>query len=382
MLVFLASCFFSIAVNSLALGLMGICWVALMLMERRWSVQATPYDWFFLAWIVAEMLATAFSVNVSQSLLFSKRLLLISVVYFFAARVTTEGMARLAWATLLGAAAAVALYGVGKLLFAWLVAGAEEIKRLGIFQFYMTTSELMMIALLLILPFAVHPRTPRSWRLAALLALIPVGISLYATVTRGAYLAAAAGIVFIALVRNRKLMIPLLLLVVLMVIFAPPYVQQRLSGIVDLHHPENASRIHLWSTGLKIFADHPIVGVGDIDLRELFEQYSDVEDPGRHGHLHNIPLQVLVTLGIPGFVALYALFAKIAVTEWRIYARLKEEWYRGSVVLGALAVFVGFHVAGLTEWSFGDQEIVLLFWVTVGMALGIDRLAPPHPAST
>jgi hypothetical protein len=81
-------------------------------------------------------------------------------------------------------------------------------------------------------------------------------------------------------------------------------------------------------------------------------------------------------------VALYALFAKIAVTEWRIYARLKEEWFRGSVVLGALAVFVGFHVAGLTEWSFGDQEIVLLFWVTVGMALGIDRLAPPHPAST
>ena len=71
MLLFLASCYVSIAVNSLSLGLMAICWVVLMTMERRWTVVSTPYDWFFLAWIVAEFLSTAFSQNFSQSLLFS-----------------------------------------------------------------------------------------------------------------------------------------------------------------------------------------------------------------------------------------------------------------------------------------------------------------------
>jgi len=372
MLLFLASCYFSIAVNSLSLGLMAICWAGLMAVERRWTVVSTPYDWFFLAWIVAELLSTAFSQNVSQSLLFSKRLLLIGIVYFFAAQITSQEKGKLVMLTLLGTATAVAMLGVGKLL----LAGPGGVTRLGIFQFYMTTSELLMIALLLTMPFAAHPRTPPRWRIAAILAVIPMGISLYATVTRGAYLAAAAGLLFIALARNIKLIIPLVLLIALLLMFAPPYVQQRIASITDLQHPENATRIMLWSAGIKIFTHYPVVGVGDIDLRELYDRYADVENPEHHGHLHNVPLQVLVTLGIVGFCAVYALFAEIAVTEWRMFTRVRDEWFRGSVALGALAVFVGFHVMGLTEWSFGDQEVVILFWVSVGMSLALGTMVP------
>jgi O-antigen ligase len=87
-----------------------------------------------------------------------------------------------------------------------------------------------------------------------------------------------------------------------------------------------------------------------------------------------VPLQILVTLGSVGFVALYALFVRIAITEWKIYRRVRNDWFRGSVALGALGVFVGFHVMGLTEWSFGDQEIVILFWITVGLALVVGRI--------
>lgn len=370
MLLFLASCYFSIAVNSLSLGLMAMCWVVLMALERRWTVVSTPYDWFVLAWIVAEFLSTAFSQNVSQSLLFSKRLLLIGVVYFFATHVTSQAKGKLVMLTLLGTATAVAVLGVGKLL----LAGPEGVTRLGIFQFYMTTSELLMIALLLTMPFVVHPHTPLRWRIAGMLAVIPMGISLYATVTRGAYLAAAAGLLFIALVRNIKLIIPMVVLIALLLMFAPPYVHQRLGSIIDLAHPENASRIMLWTAGLKIFTHYPVIGVGDIDLRELYDRYADVVNPEHHGHLHNVPLQILVTLGIVGFCAVYALFTKIAVTEWRMFKRVRDEWFRGSVALGALAVFVGFHVMGLTEWSFGDQEVVILLWVTVGMSLALGRM--------
>jgi O-antigen ligase len=374
MLLFLSSCYFSIAVNSLSLGLMAVCWVALMGMERRWSVVRTPYDWLFLAWIVAEYLATAFSENPAQSLLFSKRLLLAGIVYFFAAQVTSEGKAKVVMGTLLGTATLVAIIGVGKLLFA----NPADVVRLGIFQFYMTTSELLMIALLMVLPFVVHPGTPRRWRSAAAVAMLPLCISLYATVTRGAYLAAAAGMLFIALTRNLRLIVPLVLVIILVFLLAPPYVQQRLASITDLHHPENATRIMLWSTGLKIFVHYPLVGVGDIDLREMYDRYADEVNPEHHGHLHNVPLQILVTLGLAGFVALTALFVTIAVTEWRVYKYVKDEWFRGSVALGALAVFVGFHVMGLTEWSFGDQEVVILLWVTVGMSLAVGRMDPLH----
>jgi O-antigen ligase len=252
--------------------------------------------------------------------------------------------------------------------------GPGENTRLGTFQFYMTTAELMMMALLLLVPFVVHGATPRRIRIAAGVLLIPVAVSLYATVTRGAYLAAAAGVIFVALVRNRKLLIPLLALIAALVLFAPPFVESRLASILDMHHPENASRIVLWETGLRIFAAHPVVGVGDIDLGDLLRQYAAAGYTGEWGHLHNMALHFLATLGIIGFAAVAGMFVRIFLAEWRVYQAVKDDWLYGSVALGALAVFVGFQVNGLTEWSFGDQEVVVLFWISLGFALAAGRL--------
>jgi O-antigen ligase len=182
-------------------------------------------------------------------------------------------------------------------------------------------------------------------------------------------------LLFIALVRNRKLIVPFFILIVLLAVFAPPYVQDRLKSIVDLQHPENASRVLLWTTGLHIFTDHPIVGVGDIDLHELFLQYNPPGSEIPWGHLHNVLMQILVTLGALGLTVVVAMFTYILMTEWRIYKRVKDDWVAGSFALGSLAVFVGFQINGLTEWSFGDQEVVLLFWITLGITLALGKLA-------
>lgn len=371
LVVFLASAYASIAVNSLSLGLLAVVWLALMTAERRWGVVATPLDWFFLAYLLAEMLATVFSPVPLQSLEFSKRLLLIAIVYLFASFVTTEALARRCVAVLLGAAAAVGFLGVAKLLFG----SPEETVRLGIFQFYMTTSGVMTVAMMLFVPFVVHPGTPRRVRMLALAGLIPVAVSLYATVTRGAYLAAAAGIVFIALVRNRKLIIPLVLLLLFITLWAPPYVQNRIQSIVDLDHPDNASRIMLWRTGLRMVQDYPLFGIGDIDMHGLYLRYMDPGDPAQHGHFHNMAVQFLVTLGAVGFTAVLAMFVGIFRTEWRIHTMVRNEWFGGSLALGAMAAFVGLQVSGLTEWSFGDQEVAVLFWTTVGLTLAVGRIA-------
>ncbi len=368
---FLASNFFSIAVNSLSLGLIAITWIVLMIIERRVAVASTPLDYFFLAYLVAEILSTVFSQNPLQSLLFSKRILLIGIVYLFATVVISEALFARFVAILLGTSVIVALIGVGKLLFGDPVANT----RLGIFQFYMTTSELMMTASLLLLPFVVHRGTPRVIRWLALAGFTLVIVCLYATVTRGAYLAAAAGMVVIALVHDKRLLFVLLLLVLLTVLLAPPYVESRIMSILDLHHPENVDRLLLWSTGLKILADHPIVGVGDIDLHDLLVQYAPAGSTIVWGHLHNTYLHLLVTLGLVGACAVVAMFVKMAVTEWDIYRQVRGQWLYGSFALGSLAVFVGLLVNGLTEWSFGDQEVVIMLWTTLGLTLGIPNLS-------
>lgn len=369
--VFVASMFFSIAVNSIALGLIGVVWVLMMVKEKRFTVRPTPLDYYFLAYVCVELIASIFSYNQAQSFLFSKRLLLLSIVYLFASLVTTERMARLYVGVLLGSAVVVSLIGMVKLIFG----DPQENIRLGIFQFYMTTSELMMIAALLLFPFVIHPKTPRTIRITALLGLIPVLIALYATVTRGAYLAAAAGLLFVSVVSNKRLILPIALVLLMVLLFAPPYVQSRLQSIVDIHHGDNESRLLLWKTGWKMFLDHPITGIGDIDMHELYLQYMEPDDPAQHGHFHNIAMQILVTLGLPGFLVVMAMFFKIFQTEWRIFSRVKGEWFAGSFVLGAMAVFIGFHVSGLTEWTFGDQEVVILFWTSLGLTLAMGSIA-------
>jgi O-antigen ligase len=369
--IFLASTYFSIAVNSLSMGLMAALWLGIMVVERRWEVVRTPLDFFFLGFLLAQGISTVFSSDPLQSLVLSKRVLLVGIVYFFSGTVVREPQAKRLVAVLLGTATIVATIGVVKLA----ASGPGEIVRLGIFQFYMTTSELMTIATVLLFPFVIHPRTPRSTRWLTLVALVPVSVALWATVTRGAYLAAACGLAFTAIVRNKKVLVPLILILIAVVVFAPPYVQNRISSIVDLTHPENASRLAMWKAGIEIFKDHPIVGVGDIDTGLLLDRYADPALPRVWGHLHNTPLQILVNYGALGFVLIMGMFVGMFAAEWKIYAHVREQWFKGSFALGAMAVLVAFFVNGLTEWSFGDQEVITLVWATLGLVLSLKNAA-------
>ena len=369
--IFLASTYFSIAVNSLSMGLMAAFWLAIMVVERRWGVVRTPLDPFFFGFLVVQAVSTLFSSDPLQSLLLSKRVLLVGLVYFFASTVLREQQVKRLVAVLLGTATIVATIGVVKLI----VGGPEENVRLGIFQFYMTTSELMTIATVLLFPFVIHPGTPRSTRWASLVALVPVSVALWATVTRGAYLAAACGLAFTAVVRNKKILVPLILILIVVVVFAPPYVQNRISSIVDLTHPENISRLMMWKAGIEIFKDHPIVGVGDIDTGLLLDRYADPSLPRVWGHLHNTPLQILVNYGALGFIVIMGMFVGMFTAEWKIYTHVREQWFKGSFALGAMAVLIAFFVNGLTEWSFGDQEVITLVWTTLGLVLSLKNAA-------
>lgn len=369
--IFLASIFFSIAVNSISLGLMGILWLILLLSRRSWKELATPLDWFFLAYVFAELLSSALSINQGQSFFNARRLLLIGIVYFFASNLRDRKDLHRSFSILEGAAILVACLGVVKLL----IGGEEDNGRLGIFQFYMTTAGLMTCAALFVLPVALHKGTPRRDRLASILGLVPLLIVLYATVTRGAYMAFIAGAILVVLVKDWRLIVPLLVLVVVTIVLAPPFVAGRIQSIVDPHHPENVMRIFIWTAGWRIFAHWPVVGVGDIDLGDLLRQFADPGYLGLWGHTHNVLLQFLVTLGVLGTIAVGALFVRLVVVEWRIYRRTQGDWLFSSVALGGLAVFTAVMVHGLTEWTFGDQEIALFLWTTLGFTLAAGRLA-------
>ena len=128
----------------------------------------------------------------------------------------------------------------------------------------------------------------------------------------------------------------------------------------------------MWSTGLKIFADHPWLGVGDSDLYEIYSGYRtpDVNEPA--GHLHNNYIMLLVTLGIFGFAIVMAIFGRTLLAEYRIFRAFGSDPLIGPVALGALGVLCGFLVNGFFEWNFGSHQIMVLVWSSVGLVFAAE----------
>ena len=364
---------FSIAVSSIAMGSAIICCVAAAVLSRGKAFPRTPLDLFFIAYAVAEGLSTVFSVDPLASLVYMKRLFLISFVYLVLFSMDDRRTIMSVLALLVGV---VAVLSVIELFSLTSIGGS--LARISLFQYYMTEGGIKMIALLMVLPFIIHPSTPGKWRWLFLAASAVTFIGLILTQTRSSWLGFIAGAITIGFLKNKKVLAGLLILIVLVALLAPSTYRMRALSIVDPAYLPNLTRVRMITTGWRMFLDRPIVGTGDIDLRKLYETYIIPIDTAEGGHLHNNFMQLLVTLGVIGISAAGAMFVKVFLVEREAVRAASGDWLLGSVAAGSLASYIGFHVNGLFEWNFGDHEIAVLLWFTVGLALVALRQSQPE----
>lgn len=153
------------------------------------------------------------------------------------------------------------------------------------------------------------------------------------------------------------------------------YVERsRLLSIWDPYVPSNAVRLSLWKAGWKIFLDHPLFGVGDIDLAFLYKQYKSKYEKEIQGHMHNNFVHILVTLGIFGLLAFCYLLYRLIKIDMHIYSEMKNIPFVSSYALGTIAALSTVIIAGLTEMNFFDHEIITLLWFTFGLNVAVYNL--------
>ena len=361
---------FSVFLSSVAMGSAILIWLWLLVTAKWDAFPRTELDLLFLLYLAAELLATAFSGDPLASFVNTKRFFLISFVYLIL--LGTAGRRGLAIAVAVPVCAA-SLFSFVELLSLTSVGG--HYARLSLFQYFLTEGGIKMILLLVIPPFVIHPATPRRWRLAAIIGSVPLAAGLVLTQSRSAWLGLVAGLLAIGILQNKKLILVLILLIALFLVAAPADFQARARSIFDPSMSSNLSRIHMVTTGWRMFLDRPFSGTGDIDLKRLYVTYTKPIEEGEGGHLHNNAMMLLVTLGIPGALATLALFTKIFLLELRAVRETGRDWLLGSLAVGCLAAYIGFQVNGLFEWNFGDHEIAVLLWFTVGVALLCRKMA-------
>jgi O-antigen ligase len=153
---------------------------------------------------------------------------------------------------------------------------------------------------------------------------------------------------------------------------------------IGLRH-ELQGRGEIWERGLWALQDFSITGMGMNTFRHIVPvMYPFLDtDPGRDiGHAHNEFLQAGLDLGLPGMVALAALYVGSFWTLLRIDRMRSTELNRFRNGVFDPAYFtLGFGGGLLAHMFYGLTDAValgakpgLLFWMLLGLIAGLERL--------
>lgn len=402
-MVMLAAGFLSIAASQLALGL------ALLLMLYRWFVQKERPPFTGLERTAAALALWALamvplSTNVAQSALFYRRFYLFAAIWTCAAVATSEGRRARMLVVFLGGALITCLHDQVQQL---IHGGSLFRDRMDVTFNAMTSGALLMMAALVAFGFVVAPGVGRRVRLVTGLSLAPLLLGVAMTMTRSAELGVLAGVGAILLVVRPRLFggfLGLLIVAVLVIqfygsSFLSPLMRERLSPAHLLAGENTVLRMEMWGGGWEMVKDRPFTGVGDRGLEELSRQYYTSASDRYYGHLHSNPVHMAAIWGVPGLVLGQAFILAglwYLWRRWRSLVRGASGFDQGAHgldhrpfatgwTLGAIGVWAGFFVAGLTEWYFGDAEPMLIYLAVLGIALGGGAHTPdrkhgtPHP---
>jgi O-Antigen ligase/PDZ domain len=252
----------------------------------------------------------------------------------------------------------------------------------GFYSHYETYAEvLQMIAALAIGLLIAYPKK-RSLKAGLLgLAIVLTSGALIMTSTRAAMLGLIAAITVMALATMRRRIVIAATVAILALAPVALFAIERSRGI-GLFDPEEGStayRLEVWREAFRMIEDHPVAGIGkgsegSADLRRRYGLYREGELPP--GHFHSTLIQIATWWGLPALLLYSSMMVIFAVEIWRLgkIARASGKWGLWGIVLGGLGALIAFNVSSLVHFNFGDGEVVMAFWMILGLVFAVRRM--------
>lgn len=253
----------------------------------------------------------------------------------------------------------------------------------GFYGHYVTYAEaLQLIASLAFGLFIALPGKRSRNGVLLLLALCGFGAAMLLTVTRASWLALliSAGVIVLAGASRRTVLLMAACALLLVPVGLYVLQQKRNVGFVDQKDESIRWRETVWREGLQLLVSKPrhlLVGVGMDSIKRRWREWGLFEN-GRLplGHMHSNLLQLAVERGLPALLAWLVLLALYARMLWRLARGWPTgEWVERGSALGALGGLAGFFSSGLVHYNFGDSEVVMIFYLIMGLSLALEREA-------
>ena len=348
---FVSALQFSIAAANIFLGLSLLMWLLQAIAARRIEVPRFFYP--LAAYAVATLVSAAFSDDPNASFVDSKQLVLflvVPMVYELARGLKAPFVVQV----IITVGAVSALYGI----FQFGVLQYDNLGRRpqGALGHYMTYSGVLMLVTCAAAARILFSRD-RLWPSLMMPALLVI---LGLTFTRSALVGACAGIAFLLLLKDLRLMAVMPVLAALFFVLAPPQVTSRFMSMFDARDPTRVDRVTMMKVGSRMVRANPLAGVGPTRVGPRYHEFLDPSEPDRtNPHLHNNPMQIAAERGLPALAAWLCMIAILAIDMVR-RLKIPETRFLAAAALGCV---VAMFAAGMAEYNFGDSEFLMLFLV-------------------
>ena len=381
---FLVGLAFSITLAESVLAVLVVLWLLGLRDKAARVSESFPLAWPVAAFVAATLLSAFRSGHPGSSLLDAKGLLLVLVLYVLIAALPDADAADRFLTGLFLLVAVHAGLGIFQVVLCppREPAGIPLLGRFfhrcdrahGFFSIYMTFAGVLTLILLATLPRLLAGRRSREWW--TLLPWAVSGLGFVLAYTRGAWLGLLAGVAALSLYLRRLWPLAALggvLLLALLLLLASGALQERIARFED---PATIrERLYMWESGWAIVRDHPLTGVGPGQVKTVFPRYARPEALRKTtSHVHNTPLQILAERGALGLAAWVWIWVAFFVRAGRLLGRLGPHQGRErGLVAGSLCAIGGFLVAGLSEFNFGDSEVVMVAYALMALPFVVER---------
>ena len=388
LLLFFGSLCTSIALQQTFLGL-GLAWAAYACWRKK-ALPRTPLELPILVFAGALLVSTLVCPDPLTSLAGYRKLWLVGAFYVASTLVEDQGLGiRLLRLTTI-VATLIAAYGIvqhytGIDLARQLVGKPADLdpfwlgdktgfRTEGLFPSGITYAHNLLFPLSFVTAFLFAPSLTWSKRIVVAISWGLMVFALLFSLTRGIWLAYACVLVGWGLIRGPRALVGAacaLFVCGLFVFSAGTGVRERAGEVFDLGAAANIARSQIWRANLDMIQERPVFGWGYGNYKQFrAPYYARYPQADTDAHAHNVYLQIWVDSGLLGLGAFVFLFGTILRRGWRIYCALSSEPLK-SWALGILLSVAGFLVGGLTQHNFGDAEVSIVLWASVGVLLKI-----------
>ncbi|MFH1784211.1 MAG: O-antigen ligase family protein [bacterium] len=397
----------SIAAAQFFWGLLMLAWIVKVVAGGAWRLKSTFLDKAILVFIILSIVSVIFSVDARRSMRGLQSEILVSIFFLIAHNVKSAKQVKKLLVFFLMGSVIVSIQGILQYFIGVDMLSDEIIAKpdflsdapLDVLRFLsmhngralasrghpLTLAEGLVFALCIGMPLFLVGKPKDKPKLA--IGLVIMGVALVFTFSRGPWFSTAAVMVLLiafllisASARIKKMTLIVGVLIIVMVIasgaISVMMKGSRMSIVERFKNLKDADRIKMWETGVDIVKDYPLWGVGMKNISTVYSTYNPehAKKTQSWGELHNNFIHIMASRGIPALVAFVWIFISYFKNAFRVYfeTRLKNDEF-SMLVIACVTACLGFLFAGMTEYNFGDSEIVMMLWFVMGLTVVLVR---------